>query len=109
MRALTTNFHPFFTLLFSFAIKSYTYKTDFTPGSSQNYHSEVLLLRSLLISSWVREVRFCPHDWAEYAINICAMNSPTMPILIPLLIRFDLQMPVAPPVFFVALFKTVVY
>ena len=29
----------FFTPLFSFAIESYLYETDFTPGPSQNYHS----------------------------------------------------------------------
>ena len=29
--------------------------------------SSLLQLRSLLISSWVKEVRFCPHDWADDA------------------------------------------
>ena len=33
-----TNFHPFFTPLFSFAIESHTYEMDFTPGLSQKYH-----------------------------------------------------------------------
>ena len=27
----------------SFAIESFLYETDFTPGSSQKYHSQVLL------------------------------------------------------------------
>ena len=38
-----TNFHPFFTPLFSFAIESYLYETDFTTGPSQNYQYYVLL------------------------------------------------------------------
>ena len=29
----------FFTPLFYFAIESFLYETDFTPGPSQNYHS----------------------------------------------------------------------
>ena len=31
--------HPFLPHFFSFAIESYLYETDFTPGLSQNYHS----------------------------------------------------------------------
>ena len=38
-----TIFHPFLPHFFSFAIESYLYGTDFTPGPSQNYHSSVLL------------------------------------------------------------------
>ena len=33
-----TNFHQFLPRFFSFAIESYLYETDFTPGPSQNYH-----------------------------------------------------------------------
>ena len=34
-----TNFHPFFyPTFFSFAIESYIYETDLTPGLSQRYH-----------------------------------------------------------------------
>ena len=33
-----TNFHSYFTPLFSFAIESYLYETDFTLGLSQKYH-----------------------------------------------------------------------
>ena len=33
-----TNIHPFFTPLFSVAIESYVYETDFTLGLSQKYH-----------------------------------------------------------------------
>jgi len=34
-----TNFHPFFTQLFSFIIESYLYENEFTPGPGQNNHS----------------------------------------------------------------------
>ena len=33
-----TKFHPFSPHLFSFAIESYIYETDFTLGLSQKYH-----------------------------------------------------------------------
>ena len=36
MALISNHFLPPF---FSFAIKSYLYETDFTPGPSQNYHS----------------------------------------------------------------------
>ena len=38
-----TNLHPFFTQLFSFAVESYLYEKDFTPGPSQNFQIKVLL------------------------------------------------------------------
>ena len=38
-----TNFHPFLPHFSSFALESYLYETDFTPGPSQNYHSSVFL------------------------------------------------------------------
>ena len=34
-----TNFPPFLPHSFSFAIESYLYETDFTPGPSQIYYS----------------------------------------------------------------------
>ena len=42
-----TNFHPFFTPLFSFAIESYIYKTDFRGGLSK----KISLLSPLVIGS----------------------------------------------------------
>ena len=32
----STNFHPFLAHIFSFAIASYYYETDLTPGPNQN-------------------------------------------------------------------------
>ena len=40
MALISIHFLPHF---FSFAIESYLYETDFTPGPSQNYHSSVFL------------------------------------------------------------------
>ena len=40
--------HPFLTPLFSFAIESYIYETDFTLGLSQKYHLSLLIIGSQL-------------------------------------------------------------